>query len=251
MKALIVTVAGMSGRFNDSIGKTDFLKCLYYEVDEKYSLLYQILQKSYYEADKIILVGGYRFELLENFVQKSRFKDKIVLVYNEKFKLGSMYSLYLGVKKAHELNAQEVIFAEGDLFFDSKTFAEILREKCDTVSVTAEDIQASKSVVFYVNQQGNLRYLYDTGHNILNISEPFKAIYNSGQIWRFQDVQKLYGLNESLQEIELAGTNLVLVQKYFGILPQVKTVKFQYWYNCNTLTDYKSALCKIQEEKCE
>ena len=45
MKALIMTVAGTATRFNKDTSR-DTLKCLYFQENSRYSLLYQILDKA-------------------------------------------------------------------------------------------------------------------------------------------------------------------------------------------------------------
>ena len=45
MKVLIITVAGMSSRFSQSVGK-ETIKCLYHEETMTESLLYTILSQS-------------------------------------------------------------------------------------------------------------------------------------------------------------------------------------------------------------
>lgn len=57
MKVLIITVAGMSTRFSESVGYP-CLKCLYYKQDMKESLLYRFLYE-YPEFDRYIIVGGF------------------------------------------------------------------------------------------------------------------------------------------------------------------------------------------------
>ena len=62
MKALIVTVAGMSARFSRSAGE-QIIKCLYHTNSMKESLLYTLLDDSS-DIDYFIIVGGYRYEEL-------------------------------------------------------------------------------------------------------------------------------------------------------------------------------------------
>ena len=59
MKTLIITVAGTATRFNRDTSR-DTLKCLYFQENPQYSLLYQILDKAR-DIDKYVIVGGYLF----------------------------------------------------------------------------------------------------------------------------------------------------------------------------------------------
>ena len=88
---------------------------------------------------------------------------------------------------------------------------------------------------------GKIHYIYDTKHNALHIDEPFFSIGNSGQIWKFIDIECLRYICNDLLEEEKKGTNLVIIQKYFGKLTEKQYIIFNFkeWINCNTINDYK------------
>lgn len=96
-------------------------------------------------------------------------------------------------------------------------------------------------LVFYVNEKKQLNYIYDTNHNLLQIKEPFLIIGNSGQVWKFINVDRLkknlknYGLHE------YCGTNLVPINDYYKVtkFEDIKIIEFKHWYNCNTIDDFK------------
>ena len=242
--AAIITVAGTSTRFRKSIGK-DCLKCIYSEKDEQDTLLMRQLSmcKTF---DEIIIVGGYKFSELEAFVNKylNEYPVKITLVENEHYEdWGSGYSLILGIQEAEKLNVEKIVFLEGDLFFDSNTFRKIVETNNNVVTVNNDPIEAKKAVAFYINEDGKINYIYDTTHSSLSINEPFLGIYNSGQVWKFLDATKLYKFTSELNQKEIEGTNLVLVQKYFGSLNQneYQVIRFYDWINCNIVEDYRKA----------
>ena len=102
MKIVIITVAGISSRFNKDIPEDEkILKCLYYEDNPYDTLIYQMLEKSSSYADKIIIVGGYKFKDLMDYIANNipnNLKDKVSLIDNDHFDdLSSGYSLYLGI----------------------------------------------------------------------------------------------------------------------------------------------------------
>jgi NDP-sugar pyrophosphorylase family protein len=238
MKYLIITVAGTATRFNRDT-KEETLKCLYYTDEPQYALLAQLL-KNCGEYDKYILVGGYLYEKLGRFVKNelSGYGKKIELVYNEHFKdYGSGYSLYKGIEAIKE--AGDVTFVEGDLFFMATDFRQVYNSPKSVITINREPIYSNKAVALYINVDGKPRYLYDTNHQTLTV-EPFKAIFNSGQMWKFSSSERLLKTVDSLTKEQLQGTNLEIIQAYFSDMnsEEYDVVTFTDWFNCNTVADY-------------
>lgn len=250
MRILLLTVAGLSLRFSESVGKP-CVKCLYYRDSFEESLLYRMLQRHTY-FDKVVIVGGYQYSFLEETV-KSRFsdiKEKLVMINNEHYSdYGSGYSLYLGYKKAAELAFDELVFAEGDLFLDDKTFDIVCKTPRDIMTYNYQPIESNKAVAFYISADGKPHYIYDTKHDILEIKEPFKAVYNSGQVWKFTDADLLSKVYDSMSETDLRGTNLVPVNEYFQRIDSkaYELIGFKMWINCNTVSDFDRSLEDKQE----
>lgn len=249
MKSLIITVAGISSRFNKDT-KEEVLKCLYFE-DFPHDCLLSFQVRSFYDLfDEIIIVGGFKFDTLELFIKESLPDpfEKIRLVYNEHYRdFGSCYSLYKGIQSLSD-NTRGAIFVEGDLFFDSNSFSRIVDSKRDVVTINREFIESDKSVVLYIDTKGFIHYLYDASHKDLIIPEPFTAIYNSGQIWKFKDIGFLKRIAAEISGTEvLKGTNLEIIQRYFeGIqLSGLELIEIDKWFNCNTVADYKKAVKAI------
>lgn len=247
MKTIIITVAGTSTRFNKDID-IPTLKCLYHDGDPRHSLLYQILDKAR-DFDEYIIVGGYLFEQLEKFINQNlkEFKERIHLVFNPEYSnWGSGYSLKLGITNANP-SSSEIIFVEGDLFFSLGDFNSMKTCEHDAVSINYEPILAKKAVVFYISSEGKIKYLYDTSHQSLEIKEKFTAIYNSAQIWKFTDVKKLKEIASGTSEEEEKGTNLIIIQKYFGKQTEndYEIIPFKIWHNCNTVSDYNNVSKKL------
>ncbi|MBO7496344.1 MAG: licC domain protein [Salinivirgaceae bacterium] len=240
MKYLIITVAGTATRFNRDT-KEDTLKCLYYTDNSKYSLLSQLLKNCGY-YDKYIIVGGYLFDKLEQFANNElgSYRDKIELVFNEHFRdYGSGYSLFKGIEAVNEQG--DVTFVEGDLFFNADTFKQVYDSSKNVITINREPIYSDKAVALYINSDGKPRYLYDTNHKTLIVPEAFRAIFNSGQMWKFASSEKLHEAVCTLTETQLHGTNLEIVQAYFGDMnpTEYDVVSFSEWFNCNTVADYE------------
>jgi CTP:phosphocholine cytidylyltransferase-like protein len=248
MKVLLLTVAGTSTRFGKSLGR-ECLKCIYNEKGFDESLLGNMVRKDA-SFDKIVIVGGYKFQELKDAVENhfSDLKDKIVLINNEHyFDYGSGYSLYEGLKYLVGTDFDEIVFAEGDLWVDDESFFKVSSSDKDVITFNRDTIDAKKSVVLYFDTQNKVHYLYDTAHSYLEIDRPFLSIYNSGQIWKFSDSDRVRKSFDGIDEKTWRGTNLVFIQKYFGERDkdEYEMAQFNTWLNCNTVDDFR----KIAEVK--
>lgn len=182
-KALIITVAGTASRFNKDLDK-ETLKCLYFEGKPENSLLCQIIKNSG-DFDQYVIVGGYLYGDLQSFAEENlaSLANRVTLVYNPHFKdYGSGYSLYVGIKAVKD-DIDEVVFAEGDLFFDKQSMSSVVNSPTSVLTTNHEAILSNKAVALYIDVHDHPKYIYDTNHKYLQIDEPFRAIYNSGQIW--------------------------------------------------------------------
>lgn len=242
MKILLITVAGLSSRFSQSLGRQS-LKCIYFETDIRESLLYRMLNQPV-TFDKYIIVGGFMFDELAAALKGTafdEFRDKIILVENEQYAVyGSGYSLYRGLEAAAAIPFDELVFAEGDLYVDGESFASVCAAGKNVLTRNNEPILASSSVAFYYDLQYGIHYIYDTSHSALVVKEPFQGIFNSGQIWKFAQPERLTAVMEQMSAADWQGTNLELVQRYFGGLSKdcYEMVALKKWINCNTVADY-------------
>ncbi len=242
MNALLITAAGVSSRFSESLGRS-CLKCLYYENSYQESLLFRMVSHPVL-FDYYIIVGGFQYEKLEQFVAQhlNEIHGRIILLENRDFaRFGSGYSLFTGLKKAIELGCDEVLFAEGDLFVDSEAFEQVYRSHKNVITYNRESILASKAVAFYYDVHYGIHYIYDTDHRSLEIREPFLGIFNSGQIWKFYQRERLADVFGTMRESDWFGTNLTFIQKYFEGLSEeeYEMVLFDTWINCNTVSDFR------------
>ena len=252
MKAAIITVAGISSRFNDGIPEGEKqLKAIYSESDPKETLLYHLLSKCSF-AERIVVVGGYKFEDLTAYVEalESELKDKVKLVYNEHYEdLGSGYSFYLGLAEAFKEDPEEILFVEGDLDIDDPSFEKIVRSSKSVVTYNSDPIYANKAVVVYGNGEGKLRYAFNSAHGLLSIDEPFSFILNSGQAWKFTEPDKLKKANDWFFENEKDGTNLRIIQTYLDMDVPYEIIGLSRWTNCNTRADHKKIVSYWRNEK--
>ena len=252
MKAAIITVAGISSRFNEGTPEDKkVLKAIYTERTERDTLLYHLLLKCAY-ADKIIVVGGYKFNSLEKYCEglEDDLQKKIELVYNEHYEdLASGYSLYLGLQKAFEFDVEELLFVEGDLDIDSASFDNIVKSEKSTLTYTYEPIYANKAVVLYKDEKGQYRYAFNSTHGLLTIDSPFSCILNSGQIWKFTDISALRRASDIFFAETRDSTNLRIIQDYLDAGIEVDLLPLIRWTNCNTKADFRRILSYWEEDK--
>ena len=251
MKIAVITVAGRSSRFNEGIlEENKKLKAVYYESNEKDTLLYHLLVKCSY-ADKIILVGGYKIDDLRCYCHslENEIKNKIVIVYNHRFiDLGSGYSLYLGLEEAFKSNPTEILFVEGDLDIDNESFKKVVDAEKTVLTYTYEPIYANKAVVLYKNDKDQYRYAFNSSHGLLTIGSPFSCILNSGQTWKFTEIDKLQNANKQFFETAKEETNLLIIQDYLDSGVDVDIIPLNRWTNCNTRDDFKKIFSYWEEE---
>lgn len=248
LKIAIITVAGISSRFNKNVPEEDkVLKCLYYEGNPLDTLIYHMLEKVSY-ADSIVIVGGYKYDDLLKYIEDyipEYLQDKILTVYNEHFSdLSSGYSLYLGVKESLDnfTDIDEILFVEGDLDIDSESFSNVVESTRNVLTFNYEPIYSNKAVVLYQNENDEYHYLFNSDHGLLSLDEPFKAIFNSGQTWKFNDMELLKIANDNFYENLIDDTNLGIIQKYFDLvedISEIEMIGLRHWVNCNTREDYK------------
>ena len=243
MKCVIITVAGISSRFNEGVLEREKqLKAIYTEDTREHTLLFQLLKKTAF-ADKIVIVGGYEYESLKMYCESiPEFKNKILLVYNDHYMdLNSGFSLYLGIQEAIKIEADEIVFVEGDLDVDTFSFTQVAAADGNVLTYTREPIYASKAVVLYRNGEGKYMYAFNSSHGLLRIEESFSCILNSGQVWKFTDMKALIRANEEFVFHDKLGTNLGIIQRYIDIVPynSFRLIELKQWTNCNTREDYK------------
>ena len=243
MRIAIITVAGISSRFNYGIKEDKKeLKCIYTTDDIKSTLLYHLVNKCSF-ADKIIIVGGYLFDRLQSFCEQNLLSEfsGIELVRNEHYTdLGSGYSLYLGINAAMKYHPSEVVFVEGDLDIDDDSFSKVVIADKSVLTYTSEPIYANKAVVLYSDSSGRYHYAFNSSHGTLIIKEPFSSILNSGQTWKFTNISLLENANRVFREKNLDGTNLSIIQNYIDEIDtsEIELVFLNRWTNCNTREDY-------------
>ena len=130
---------------------------------------------------------------------------------------------------------------EGDLDIDNKSFEAAVNIDGNVLTYHCSPIQASRDVLLYQNGKGAYKYLFSSEHGLLHIKEPFSSIYNSGQLWKFKDMEKLKTANRVFYEKDKKETNLLIIQEYIDRISQeeIEIVCLERWTNCNTRGDFR------------
>lgn len=241
MKMAMIAAAGVSSRFNENEEEA-VLKGIYTIADNRKTLLYSILGKCD-GFEKVVLVGGYQYEKLMKYVDSLRgdFPFEIQMVYNPYFReFGSGYTLKVGLEQCLNGDCTEITMIEGDLFFDRESFESIKNSRHSVAAYNTKIIYSKKAVIAYVNQEKKLKYVFSANHGAAQIPEPFLEIYNSGQIWKFLDVNRVRMLVKGLPGEVWQGTNLQFIERYFSGVKEGEweMLPLKVWENCNTREDY-------------
>ena len=255
MRAAVITVAGISSRFNENVSENEKqLKAVYHVKDKSETLLQHLLIQCSY-ADEIIVVGGYKFDDLKIYIEKvvpRELSDKTELIYNRHYKdYSSGYSLYLGLNKVFEnANVEEVLFVEGDLDIDQKSFEKVVRSSKSVLTFNYKPIYTSKAVVFYSDENGHFQYAFSPMHGMIRINGLFSSIFNSGQMWKFMETEMLKEANNIFGRSKKSGTNLEIRQEYINLISpdQIELIGLEEWTNCNTREEYDEILKRWEKE---
>jgi len=239
-RTAIITIAGTSTRFSKSVGK-EVHKAIYSDKSCNWTILAHQLNLLKNKCDEILIVTGYKHEDIAEYLNSNFFDINYKLIYNNHYSdYGSCFSLMLGIEAVSE-NTDELLFLEGDLIFDNFTFDKIINSPRNVITANNLFINAKTAVIFYINTQNVIKYLYDVNHEFLEIKEPFIQLGNSGQVWKFSDVKRLKSYSRNYGINEYKGTNLIPINDYFKLtnLVDVEFVTFKDWFNCNTIKDFE------------
>ena len=250
-RTLIIAAAGMSTRFSRSLGR-EVYKILYHEGPETDCLLgWQLALARGAGFDRVLIVGGHAYPDLRDFVRcHAGGGPPVTTVFNEHYRdRGTCWSFVCGVNALPPGDADEIVFMEGDLMVDAASLAAVAAARRDVVTAAREPIRADKSVAFYQTMDGGLRYIYDPAHRELRVAGPFKLLGNSGQVWKFRDLDRLRWTVAALGPASHDDTNLAPIMAYFNAGPPdgIEFITFRDWFNCNTVEDYRQVQAYLHQ----
>lgn len=129
MKAIILA-AGMGSRLKDLT--KDNTKCMV-KVNEKSLIERALSQLDKFNLEEIILVVGYKKEILKEYIKDLNVKTKISFIDNDIYdKTNNIYSLYM--TKDIMLN-NDIVLLESDLIFDKEILERLINNECPNMAV--------------------------------------------------------------------------------------------------------------------
>lgn len=145
MKAIILA-AGVSKRLRPMTDNVP--KCLL-NLNGESILSYQLECLSKFNVDQILLVTGYKKDLILSYVSQSRCKDLIKIIYNDIFeRTDNAYSLALALDSV-SAKTDSIIVLDGDIIFEIKLLIRLIESKYENVLIAdnIKKIEAEDSKV--------------------------------------------------------------------------------------------------------
>ncbi|MDD4994708.1 MAG: phosphocholine cytidylyltransferase family protein [Candidatus Pacebacteria bacterium] len=128
----IILAAGSSKRLRPITD--DRPKCLV-ELNGETILDYQLRCLEKCQIKEVLIVAGYKKEMIKKHIEKSKYDQMVKIIYNDIFdKTDNTYSLSLALKKINE-DKDSVIILDGDIIFDIKLLEKIIVTKYENALV--------------------------------------------------------------------------------------------------------------------
>ncbi|MCL2283499.1 MAG: phosphocholine cytidylyltransferase family protein [Fibromonadales bacterium] len=220
MKAVILA-AGVGSRFKEFT--KDKPKCLL-DIGGETLLDREIrfLNELGFEKNDIIVMGGYKAEMLEG--RNAR------IVLNELYdKTDNSFTLGLALEQLAE---EDAIIMDGDLLFEREMLSEILncKEKNAVLSKKSNDLSESTGIL--TNENG---YVLDIGKHLKNTGYVYISIFKVGK-------QTIPGYKAALLAKEKRGTwytsplsSILAKHAFFNLITEYK------WHEVDDAEDYIAA----------
>jgi L-glutamine-phosphate cytidylyltransferase len=227
---LVILASGMGKRLNKKLPK-----CLV-NINDK-TLLERILNFSK-EFDKVIIVGGYKVNLLKKII-KNQNRKNIYLINNKDYKTTNMVESFF---KAYNKVNQDVIISYSDIIFDSSLFKKMinynknhlllksnwkkvwmLRMSEKKIKLDAEDIQVKKRTIINIGSKIN--------HKLPKYQFMGLIRFNK------KDIKKIKSFYLSLKNKKIDFTSFLnsLIQSKVIRMNFQETNKF--WFEIDTIKD--------------
>lgn len=230
---LIIPSAGMATRLkNKSLKLTkNMVKIKSETILEK-----QIKKIDLKKINKIIFITGHNHKVLVNYVNNLNLQCKVEFIKNRYYKnTQCAYSLYLGLRE----NIYESIILNSDLIIKEKFFKYFFLNKYKNLFLIRYDTACNskrRAVKAVIKNKKVLKIDIMNSNYTNEVVGPFKI--------EKKNIKKLIMLKKKIKSSEFKKMSCY---SYLGLLtPYInysfKEIKDNYWYEINTLEDYKKAL---------
>lgn len=236
----IILAAGMGKRLK---GLTkDKTKCMV-EVNE-ITLIERMLTKlDNLNLDKIILVVGYKADLLIEFISTLDIKTKIEYVFNEIYdKTNNIYSLFLA---KNYLEDSDCLILESDLIFDDGILERLINDERPNLAVVAKFESWMDGTVVTIDKNDNImNFLSKDQFSFDRVTEYYKTV----NIYKFSNefskhfyipfleaYTKALGLNEYYEQV------LKVISNFNESNIKVMKLTDEKWYEIDDIQDLNIA----------
>lgn len=236
----IILAAGMGKRLK---GLTkDKTKCMV-EVNEVTLIERMLTKLDNLNLDKIILVVGYKADLLIEFISTLDIKTKIEYVFNEIYdKTNNIYSLFLA---KNYLEDSDCLILESDLIFDDGILERLINDERPNLAVVAKFESWMDGTVVTIDKNDNImNFLSKDQFSFDRVTEYYKTV----NIYKFSNefskhfyipfleaYTKALGLNEYYEQV------LKVISNFNESNIKVMKLTDEKWYEIDDIQDLNIA----------
>ena len=179
---VVILAAGMGSRFGEVTANIP--KCMLKMGAQSILELQLEAFSSLKNIEKIFIITGYQHKLVSNFINNSKFRDDVHLVFNEDFEsTNNMYSLSLAEE---HVRGKSFILCNGDVVFTSKSILRFSELDRSEILIDPEQFRSD-----------SMKVVFDSSNLLMNISKNLNKESSSGislDIYKFgrEDSQKMF-----------------------------------------------------------
>lgn len=236
----IILAAGMGKRLKELT--KDVTKCMI-EVNGVTLIERMLNQLDNLNLDKIIIVTGYKEDILKDFISKFDIKTPIKFISNSIYdKTNNIYSLYLA--REHLIESDTLIL-ESDLIFDDEVLEDLISDECSNLALVAKYESWMDGTVVTIDDDD---YIVDFLNKEEFSFEEIADYYKTVNIYKFSKnfskdyyVPFLEAYIKSLGENEYYEQVLKVITNLNENLIKVKKLNHEHWYEIDDVQDLNIA----------
>lgn len=238
----LILAAGMGTRI--SRYSKNCVKCMI-EVNGEKLIKRQIEALNKAGVNKIIIVCGYKKEILQKYIIDNFKNNEILFVENNDYKItNNIYSLYLA---RDYLKKEDTIILESDLIFDYSIIEKILKDNKNNIVAVSKYKIGMDGTVVAINENNKVTAFYGKDdYDIKSANKYYKTINiyklnKQDSINCFVPCLEEYIKNNKKEEFyEVVFKDLIFNNK---IILNAKIFEDERWYEIDNETDLEIAKC--------